>query len=160
MRLLAIDTATEACSVALWIDGAIHETYEVAGREHSARLPQLVPALLAEAGVAMGQIGVPYKWGGADPSGFDCSGLVMWSFAQVGISLPHSSYAQYGAGTHVSRDQLATGDLVFFDGGGHVGIYVGGGSYVHAPRSGESVRVDSLNDSWSSSHYSGATRIG
>lgn len=111
------------------------------------------------ASVAMRYIGVPYRWGGASPSGFDCSGLVMYAYAQSGVSLPHSSYAQWGAGPHVSRDQLQPGDLVFFDGGGHVGIYLGGGSYVHAPHSGSNVRVDSLGGSWESSSYMGATRV-
>jgi cell wall-associated NlpC family hydrolase len=108
----------------------------------------------------MSYIGTPYVWGGASPAGFDCSGLVMYAFAQEGISLPHSSYAQFGAGPHVDRADLQVGDLVFFLGGGHVGIYVGGGNYVHAPRTGENVMVSSLNDSWASANYSGATRVG
>ncbi|MBC7644190.1 MAG: C40 family peptidase [Thermoleophilia bacterium] len=111
------------------------------------------------ASVAMGQIGVPYLWGGSTPAGFDCSGLVMYAFAQVGKSLPHSSYAQWGAGPHVSRSDLQVGDLVFFDGLGHVGIYVGGNSYVHAPNSHSAVSVDSLSRDWEQSHYVGATRV-
>jgi len=75
-------------------------------------------------GIAMQYLGTPYVWGGASPSGFDCSGFVMYVYAQVGVSLPHSSYAQYGAGVPVSQDQLQPGDLVFFDGLGHVGIYI------------------------------------
>ena len=65
---------------------------------------------------AMSQLGTPYVWAGSAPGGFDCSGLVMWAYAQVGVSLPHSSYGQYGYGVPVSRDQLEPGDLVFFDG--------------------------------------------
>ena len=86
-------------------------------------------------------------WAGASPAGFDCSGLVMWAYAQVGVSLPHSSYAQYGSGVPVSRDQLEPGDLVFFDEGGtigHVGIYAGNGTMVDAPHTGSTVGVHAL----------------
>ncbi|MGZ4291462.1 MAG: NlpC/P60 family protein [Gaiellaceae bacterium] len=110
-------------------------------------------------GVAMSQLGTPYVWGGAAPGGFDCSGLVMWAYAQVGVSLPHSSYAQYGMGVPVSRDQLAPGDLVFFDGLGHVGIYIGGGQFVHAPHTGDVVKISSLDEAWYASAYVGARRI-
>jgi len=111
------------------------------------------------ASAAMSQLGTPYVWGGASPGGFDCSGLVMWAFAQVGVSLPHSSYGQYGYGVPVSRDQLQPGDLVFFDGLGHVGIYVGGGQFVHAPHTGDVVKISSLSEGWYSSTYVGARRI-
>ena len=110
-------------------------------------------------GMAMSQLGTPYVWAGSAPGGFDCSGLVMWAYAQVGVSLPHSSYAQYGYGVPVSRDQLAPGDLVFFAGLGHVGIYVGGGNFIHAPHTGDVVRIDSLSEGWYSSEYVGAKRI-
>ena len=101
--------------------------------------------------IAMQYLGVPYR-------GFDCSGLVMWAFAQVGIDLPHNAAAQYGYGTAVSIDQLEPGDLVFFDGLGHVGIYVGGGSFIHAPHTGDVVRISSLSG-WYASSYVGARRI-
>jgi cell wall-associated NlpC family hydrolase len=110
-------------------------------------------------GVALSQVGTPYVWGGAAPGGFDCSGLVMWSFAQVGVSLPHSTYALYAMGVPVSQDQLQPGDLVFFDGVGHVGIYIGGGQFVHAPHTGDVVKVSSLSEGWYSSTYVGARRI-
>jgi cell wall-associated NlpC family hydrolase len=109
--------------------------------------------------IAMSYLGVPYVWGGASPSGFDCSGLVMYAFAQVGIALPHSSYAMANMGAPVPYDQLQPGDLVFFDGDGHVGMYIGGGEYVNAPFTGAVVRVDSLGSGWAASHYSGARRI-
>jgi len=109
-------------------------------------------------GVAMRYLGTPYVWGGASPSGFDCSGLVMYAFAQIGISLPHSSYAQYGYGTPVSRGDLQPGDIVFFDGLGHVGIYVGGGSFIHAPHTGDVVKISSMSG-WYAATYVGARRL-
>jgi cell wall-associated NlpC family hydrolase len=110
-------------------------------------------------GVALGEVGTPYVWGGASPGGFDCSGLVMWAYAQVGVSLPHSTYALYAMGVPVSQDQLQPGDLVFFDGVGHVGIYIGGGQFVHAPHTGDVVKVSSLSEGWYAATYVGARRI-
>jgi cell wall-associated NlpC family hydrolase len=109
--------------------------------------------------IAEQYLGVPYVWGGASPSGFDCSGLTMYVYAQLGVSLPHNAAAQYGMGTPVPRDALEPGDLVFFDGLGHVGIYVGGGSFIHAPHTGDVVRISSMTG-WYSSNYVGARRIG
>ena len=96
-------------------------------------------------GVAMQYLGTPYVWAGASPGGFDCSGLVMYAYSQVGVSLPHSSYAMWGDGVAVPKDQLQPGDIVFFDGLGHVGIYIGGGEFVHAPHTGTVVQVSSLD---------------
>jgi cell wall-associated NlpC family hydrolase len=110
-------------------------------------------------GVALSQLGTPYVWAGSQPGGFDCSGLVMWAYSQVGVALPHSSYAQYGYGVPVSRDQLQPGDLVFFDGLGHVGIYIGGGQFVHAPHTGDVVKISSLDESWYAATFIGARRI-
>ena len=112
-------------------------------------------------GIAMQYLGVPYVWGGASPSGFDCSGFVMYVFAQVGISLPHYTVAQwsYPNAVSVPRNELEPGDLVFFAGLGHVGIYVGNGQFIHAPHTGDVVRIDSLSEGWYSSEYDGAKRI-
>jgi cell wall-associated NlpC family hydrolase len=111
-------------------------------------------------GIAMQYLGVPYVWGGASPSGFDCSGLVMYVYAQVGVSLPHNAAMQYNSvGVFVSRDQLQPGDLVFFDGLGHMGMYIGGGQFVHAPHTGDVVKISSLYDSWYSGSYVGAKRV-
>ena len=111
------------------------------------------------AGVALQYLGVPYLWAGASPSGFDCSGLVMYAYSQVGVSLPHSSYAMWGDGVPVPRDQLQPGDLVFFDGLGHVGLYIGGGEFVHAPHTGTVVQVSSLDEGSYASSFVGARRI-
>lgn len=87
-------------------------------------------------------LGVPYVWGGTSPYGFDCSGLVQYVYAQHGIYLPRTSYEQINAGRHVSYSQLKPGDLVNFP--GHVGIYIGGGQMIHAPRPGRSVCIESV----------------
>ena len=130
----------------------------VGSSDSSSSGPAPPPTHSSVVSIAERYLGVPYSWGGASPSGFDCSGLVMYVFAQVGVSLPHSSYSQYGMGTPVSRDQLQPGDLVFFDGLGHVGIYVGGGSFIHAPHTGDVVKISSISG-WYASTYVGARRI-
>jgi len=108
-------------------------------------------------GIAEQYLGVPYVWGGASPSGFDCSGFTMYVYAQVGVSLPHNAAAQYGYGSPVSRGNLAPGDLVFFDGLGHVGLYVGGNTFIHAPHTGDVVKYSTLTG-WYASTYVGARR--
>jgi peptidoglycan DL-endopeptidase CwlO len=110
-------------------------------------------------GIAMRYLGVPYRWGGASPStGFDCSGFTMYVFAQIGVSLPHYTGSQYQMGSPVSRDQLQAGDLVFFNGLGHMGIYIGGGNFIHAPHTGDVVKISSMTG-WYSSTYVGARRL-
>jgi cell wall-associated NlpC family hydrolase len=109
-------------------------------------------------GIALRYLGVPYRWGGASPSGFDCSGFVMYVFAKVGVYLPHSSYMQFRLGRFVPRSALQPGDAVFFNGASHVGIYIGSGRFVHSPHTGDVVKISSLGDSWYSSTYVGARR--
>jgi cell wall-associated NlpC family hydrolase len=91
--------------------------------------------------IAKRYLGIPYRWGGASPTtGFDCSGFVMYVYAKVGVSLPHNAAAQYRYGRAVSRANLAPGDVVFFNGLGHNGIYVGGGRFIHSPHTATSSR--------------------
>ena len=110
-------------------------------------------------GVAMAELGKAYVWGAAGPDVFDCSGLVVYAYGAMGVSLPHSSYALWNVGVYVSQDQLQPGDLVFFDGLGHVGIYIGGGQFIHAPHTGDVVKISSLNEGWYAATYVGARRI-
>jgi cell wall-associated NlpC family hydrolase len=112
------------------------------------------------AAIALKEVGVPYRWGGISPAtGFDCSGLVSWAYGRLGINLPHSSYALYGKGRRVARSRMKPGDLVFFWGLGHVGMYVGRGRMVHAPHSGERVQVVRLGNSPYGRALIGARRI-
>jgi cell wall-associated NlpC family hydrolase len=109
---------------------------------------------------AFGEVGVPYRWGGESPStGFDCSGLVRWAYGQVGVDLPHSSYALYGEGRRVSGSNLAPGDILFFEGLGHVGLYLGRGRMVHAPQTGRDVEVVRLSSTNYGARMIGARRV-
>ena len=103
--------------------------------------------------------GVRYVYGGSSPrAGFDCSGFVRFVYAHFGVPLAHSSYAQFGLGHRIGRSSLRPGDLVFFDGLGHVGIYIGNGRFIHAPHSGTRVRIETLAG-WYSSRFDGARRL-
>lgn len=100
--------------------------------------------------VALSYQGVPYRYGGSNPAGFDCSGFTQFVYAQFGISLPHSASAQGAMGTAISPADALPGDIVVLDGGGHVGIYLGGNQMIDAPYEGRVVEVRSI---YSSAHY-------
>jgi len=108
--------------------------------------------------LARRELGVRYVWGGESPSGFDCSGLVQYVYSRLGVSLPRVAADQFRAGSHVSRSALRPGDLVFFDHLGHVGIYTGGNTFIHAPHTGTVVQISSLTG-WYADTYVGATRV-
>jgi peptidoglycan DL-endopeptidase CwlO len=116
----------------------------------------------AAVAAARSQIGTPYATAGAAPGGFDCSGLTQWAMRQAGISIPRTSYAQFGVGTPVSRSSIQAGDLVFFNtnGGGasHVGIATSNSTVISATTHG--VRETAISDSYWGSHYVGARRVG
>ena len=104
-------------------------------------------------------LGVRYVYGGSTPgSGFDCSGFTRYVFAHFGHALPHYSYGQFDLGRSVPRRALRPGDLVFFDGAGHVGLYIGPDRFIHAPHSGSTVSVAALSGSYGGS-FAGARRI-
>ena len=113
--------------------------------------------------LAYSKLGCPYVWGAEGPNSFDCSGLTSYVFRNAGVSLPRTSSSQYGVGTSVSRANLQPGDLVFFATGGggvsHVGIYVGGGNMIHAPQTGDVVKVSNINSSYWQKTYVGAKRV-
>lgn len=107
--------------------------------------------------------GVPYAWGGQSPSGFDCSGFVHYVLLKNGITVPRTSADQYYAGTWVNKSQLRRGDLVFFTtykpGPSHVGIYLGGGKFIHTSSGAGKVVISDLDNSYYKSHYIGAKRV-
>ena len=121
------------------------------------RLRSELPIGVRAAAFARRFIGDPYAWGGTGPTGFDCSGFVRYVYQRFGITLPHSSYADFDLGRSIGRWALQPGDLVFFDGVGHVGLYIGHGRFIHAPHSGTTVQISTLAGYGGT--YDGARRI-
>jgi cell wall-associated NlpC family hydrolase len=121
------------------------------------------PTALAAIRVAAQYLGTPYHFGGDTPqTGFDCSGLMQWSYAHVGISIPRVTYDQIDVGVPVDREQLVPGDLVFFQENGdvhHVGMYLGGGRFLEAPHTGDVVKVASLDEPYYAAQFAGGRRI-
>ncbi len=175
MRVLLIVVASTCCACAS--TGATPRPFPVPGpspaETRPASLPNggVSPTGTAPArsggyeisGTALSLRGKPYRNGGADPNGFDCSGLVWYVFAQHGIALPRTVAQQYRSGGDVQSADLRAGDLVFFSttsaAVSHVGIVVGGDSFVHAPTSNGVVRVERLGASYWAARYIGARRI-
>lgn len=140
---------------------AIPDELHAKSARHAIRRPKPKPTLGQRAAkIALEAVGVPYRWGGASPaSGFDCSGLVYWAYGRLGVEVPHSSYALYDLGRRVARSRLKPGDVLFFSGLGHVGLYLGRGRMVHAPQSGRLVEVVTLGGSHYGSRLVGARRV-
>ncbi len=110
--------------------------------------------------VAKAQVGDPYRYGGTGPGSFDCSGLVQYAWRKAGVRIPRVTHSQYARiRKKVSFSQLKPGDLVFFSGRGHVGMYVGKGRFVHSPRTGKTVRIEPLSG-WRKRAFAGAVRPG
>jgi cell wall-associated NlpC family hydrolase len=108
---------------------------------------------------ACAQLGKPYVFGGAGPNSFDCSGLTMMAYKQVGINLSHYVPNQWSASKRVSRSELQPGDLVFFNNLDHMGMYVGNGMFIQAPHTGDVVKISSLSDGYYTSAFMGGGRL-
>ena len=125
--------------------------------------PPAHPAAPAAAAIALDMLGKPYRHGGDTPKGFDCSGLVHYSYARAGVRVPRSTEAQRKGTKPVPPNKLKNGDLLFFDQDGkkysHVAIYLGANWFVHAPSGGKTVRKDSLTDPFWSKHFLEARRV-
>lgn len=121
--------------------------------------PVPMPGAHADAAaIAARYLGVPYVWGGESPTGFDCSGLVSYVYAQLGISLPHYTVSQWDVTEPIPASDIEPGDLLFFDGLSHVGIYIGGDQFIHAPHTGTVVQISSLSGYWAA-NLDGARRV-
>ena len=165
--LADLSAKKNAADAAVAQSQSIYNQLNVAAKQHLGAAGDMgvfvgPPGQAGEAmDAAVSQRGVPYVWGGTTPSGFDCSGLMLWSYAHAGITLPRSAAAQYTVGTPVSLDALQPGDLIFYgpsaSGIHHVSMYVGGGEVVHAPTEGEVVKIVPLSQS--GSDIFGAKRI-
>jgi len=171
-RKLAVERARRAREAAAKREAAARAAREAAARRTASAPHDEIPTGVGHpevVSVALQYLGVPYVWGGTTPSGFDCSGLAQYSYAQLGIRIPRTSRQQFQAGTHISPsrlDLLVPGDLVFFGTNGdpgrvhHVGIYSGDGQFVEAPQAGDVVKVSSLIDRIGRRHdYVGASRF-
>lgn len=131
-----------------------------------SRDPGITPSFTdgyAVAGTALALKGAPYRHGGSDLSGFDCSGLVQYVFSQLGVALPRSVDELIRVGTSVNHDDIQSGDLLFFAvrsfGASHVGIAIGGDEFVHAPTAGAHVRVERFSSDYWASRFVGARRL-
>ncbi|MFC8079189.1 NlpC/P60 family protein [Streptomyces sp. NPDC057307] len=154
-KLLDRLTAAERARYAASTGSADPRADRAQGRAATGAVPAPNARAAAAIAYARGALGKPYVWGATGPNGFDCSGLTQAAWRAAGVSLPRTTYTQINAGRRVSRSQLAPGDLVFFYSGiSHVGLYVGGGQMIHAPRPGAGVRMAPIDQM----PFAGATR--
>jgi cell wall-associated NlpC family hydrolase len=107
---------------------------------------------------AYAQLGKPYQWGATGPGSFDCSGLVQAAWAAAGVSIPRTTYSQWAALPHIASSAIQPGDLLYYDGEGHVAMYVGGGYIIDAPQTGMDIQKIPMNNSWYASNFDGAVR--
>ena len=151
------------CLVSLGVALVLAGCASVTERPADLGTPEIATAPRPESDVvqiARKYVGTPYRWGGSGPSGFDCSGLVRYVYAQVGIDLPHNAAKQYALGAPVAREDLQPGDIVFFDRLRHNGIYIGQGRFIHARQTGKRVAIAGLDESWYAERWVGARRVG
>jgi cell wall-associated NlpC family hydrolase len=157
--LIAVTCALVAACAS---SGAVPRPFPGARLPPDSGAPSTTTAPPTVVATALSYRGVPYRNGGSDPSGFDCSGFVQWVFAQQGLRLPREVRDQYGLGRKVGRKDIEAGDLVFFDtsgGASHVGIALGGEQFVHAPSSRGVVRVENYTNEYWKKRYVGARRL-
>ena len=160
-RLFSFAVAVAVAAVAAAPAGAIVDEVGTGPYPSGSYVPAPT-ATRAERAVkaALSTVGTPYRWGGESPAtGFDCSGLVRWAYRRVGIDLPHSSYALYSEGRRVRETRMEAGDILFFEGLGHVGLYLGNGRMVHSPETGRNVEVVRLESTNYGSRLIGARRV-
>lgn len=154
-------TARAAINDEVWHEDIRQPTLTQDIKSTPTPTPTATPKPLNEQAVDIAKlyIGVPYVWGGTTPDGFDCSGLVQYAYRQIGINISRTTYTQVNDGYYVAKDSLRKGDLVFFgniSSPHHVGIYIGNGQIIHAPQTGDVIKISSLSDR---SDYACARRI-
>ena len=163
LRLALLLVVVLAC-VAARATGALANPKRATGataraHKHVSRATKVALEQAKVASYARRLLGVPYSYGGTSPrSGFDCPGFTRFVYAHFGVTLPHYSAAQFDLGRRVSLRGLRPGDLLFFDGLGHVGLYIGRGRFIHAPHTGTRVSIATLSG-WYASTYDGARRV-
>ena len=164
--MLTLAIAISGCAATSFPDGGGRE--RTAGGRESAGSSESVDRASRGAGErvaeeALAMLGKPYRYGGASPlTGFDCSGLVWYSFLQTGISVPRTSTDQYRAARKIALADALEGDILFFedeDKLSHIGIYVGGGRFVHAPATGRTVSIADLDNAYYQRHLIGVGRL-